>query len=102
MIEKVKLWDDFLEELNEFRSKKINVKKFVWNIRSVAMPYWILVYIDRHPKFKIELYRKQCFIILKDKKGGVTWTIDKMMRDFFKKNSYRQPRFMFRDFKSEQ
>ena len=100
MIEKIKIWDNFLQELNEFKNKKINVKKLVLNLTSVAMPYWILVYIDRHPNFKVKLYRKHCFIIFTDKDGGITWTIDKMLRNFFEKYSYRQPKFLFRDFKS--
>ena len=102
MIKKINMWDNFLEELIEFKNKKTNVKKLVWNITSVAMPYWILVYIDRFPTFKVELYRKQCFITFTDREAGITWTVDKMMRDFFEKYSYRQPKFLFRDFKSEQ
>ena len=101
MKDKLTIWETFLFELNTFRSDRRTVKKVMWNLNAVAMPYWILVYIDKHPNFKIELYRKKCFIDFIDREKGITWPIDKLMRNTFESFSYRQPKFLFRDFNSD-
>lgn len=100
-INKNELLNRLYNKIDAFKKNHKATIGLIFEYEAINMPYWVIVHIDQQHDYDIRLFKKSCKIIFKNAlKIGIMWNANKMLREFFKEYSFRQPNFLLRDFNS--